>query len=152
MATMVEMLGTEPTRATLIADCVELINAQVKSKGFMVKGAFAAIKTIKRRFVPEVVDGLLDEWLGKLQVHHDQWAVDKSGGLADYLIARSDEVSEDLLSVTDARAENTSHGTAKKYYFKMRDSAKRDVMSAIPDLARLVERHLAEVQAGAASA
>ncbi|MEZ4368386.1 MAG: hypothetical protein R2939_19215 [Kofleriaceae bacterium] len=44
--------------------------------------------------------------------------------------------------MTDARAANTSHGTAKKFYVKMRDSAKTNVIEAVPELARLVERHL----------
>ncbi len=143
MATLLDVLGADPLRATFITECVDLIDAQVKSKGLMVKGAYVAIKAIKRRFVPEVVDGLLDEWLTKLQVHHDKWGVAKSSSFADFVVARSDEIAEDLLAVTDARAEKTSHTTAKKYYFKMRASAKRDVIEAMPELARLVEKHLA---------
>jgi hypothetical protein len=142
MATIVEQLGKPPKRGTVIEDCCSLIDAQVKQKGFIIKSAYATIKAVKRGFIPEVVDALLDEWLGKLQPHHDKWAANKSTGLADYLIARSDEVAEDLLSVTDARAEKSSHGTAKKMYSKMRDGAKRNVVEAIPDLARLVEKHL----------
>jgi len=142
MSTLTELLGAEPPRTQLVADCVDLVDAQVKTKGFMVKGGYATIKTIKRRFVPEVIDGLLDDWLGKLQPHYDRWAAAKPSTFADYIIARSEDVAEDLLSVTDARAAKTSHGTAKKLYGKMRDSAKRNVVEAIPELARLVERHL----------
>ena len=58
------------------------------------------------------------------------------------MIARSDDVAEDLLRVTDERAEKTSHTTAKKMYGQMRDGAKRNVVEAIPDLARLIEKHL----------
>ena len=58
------------------------------------------------------------------------------------MIARSDDVAEDLLSVTDARAQNTSHTTAKKMYLRMRDGAKRNVIEAIPELALMIERHL----------
>ena len=72
MATLVERLGVEPHREKVIADCVTLIDHQVKSRGGMsgiaVRASYATIKAIKRRFVPEVVDGLLDEWLGKLQI------------------------------------------------------------------------------------
>lgn len=143
MSTLQAKLGVEPTRTQLVADCVDLVDAQVKSKGIMIKTAYATVKAIKRRFVPEVVDGLLDDWLAKLAPHHDRWAQAKASGFADYLIARSEDVAEDLLSVTDERAERTSHGTAKKMYGKMRDSAKRNVIEAIPELARLVERHLA---------
>jgi hypothetical protein len=122
---------------------VEVIDAQVSQKGFVIKSAYATIKAIKKRFVPEVVDGLLDDWLGKLQPHHDKWSAAKQSSFADYVIARSDDVAEDLLSVTDARAQRTSHTTAKKMYQRMRDSAKKNVVEAIPELSRMIERHLA---------
>lgn len=143
MPTLVEQLGKEPLRAQVIADCVELVDAQVKQKGFVIKSAYATIKAIKRRFVPEVVDGLLDEWLDKIQPHYDKWAATKPSSFADYMIARSEDVAEDLLSVTDARAQKTTHTTAKKMYTRMRDSAKKNVVEAIPELSRLIERHLA---------
>jgi len=143
MSTLVEVLGQAPKREPVIADCVNLIDTQVKQKGFIIKGAYATIKTIKKGFIPEVVDSLLDEWLGKLQPHYDKWAANKSSSLSDYLVARSEDVAEDLLSVTDARAAKSSHGTAKKMYGKMRDGAKRNVVEAIPDLAKLVEKHVA---------
>jgi hypothetical protein len=143
MSTLVELLGTAPKREPVIADCVNLIDSQVKQKGFIIKGAYATIKTVKKGFIPEVVDSLLDDWLGKLQPHYDKWAANKSSSLSDYLVARQDDVAEDLLSVTDAKAEKTSHGTAKKMYGKMRDGAKRNVVEAIPDLAKLVEKHVA---------
>jgi hypothetical protein len=142
-ATLVDQLGKPPLRATVVDDCVNLVEAQVKTKGFMLKSAYATIKAVKKRFVPEVVDGLLDEWLNKVQPHYEKWDATKPSSFSDYVIARSDDVAEDLLSVTDARAEHTSHTTAKKMYMKMRDSAKRNVVEAIPELARLIERHLA---------
>lgn len=143
MPTLVEQLGKEPLRAQVVADCVELVDSQVKQKGFFIKSAYNAIKAIKRRFVPEVVDGMLDEWLDKIQPHYDKWAATKPSSFADYMIARSEDVAEDLLSVTDARAQKTSHTTAKKMYTRMRDSAKKNVVEAIPELSKMIERHLA---------
>jgi hypothetical protein len=113
----------------------------VKQKGFVIKSAYAAIKAIKKGFVSETVDALLDDWLNKLQPHYDKWTANKTSSLSDFLTARSDDVAEDLLSVTDARAERTSHTTAKKMYGKMREGAKKNVVEAIPDLAKLIEKH-----------
>jgi hypothetical protein len=148
MPTLVELLGNDPVRPQVVADCVELIDAHVKQKGLVIKSAYATIKAIKKKFVPETVDGLLDDWLGKLQPHYERWSQAKQPpSFAEYVIARSDDVAEDLLSVTDARAERTSHTTAKKMYMKMRDGAKKNVIEAIPDLSRMIERHLAKQQA-----
>ena len=143
MPSLVELLAKEPARARVIEDCVELIDAQVKQKGFVIKSAYATIKAIKKRFVPEVVDTMLDEWLGKLSPHFDRWSANKTSSFADYVVARSDDVAEDLLAVTDGRAARTSHTTAKKMCGRMRDGAKKNVIEAIPALGKMIEGHLA---------
>jgi hypothetical protein len=152
MSTLVEAIGKDPIRQQVIADCVDLIDAQVKQKGMLIRSAYTTIKAIKRKFVPETVDALLDDWLGKIQPHYDKWAAAKSSTFTDYVVARSDDVAEDLLSVTDERAAKTSHSTAKKMYARMRDGAKKNVVEAIPELAKLIERHLAAPQQPAATA
>jgi hypothetical protein len=140
---LLELLGQDPVRPLVITDCVNLIDSVVKTKGLFVKTAYGTIKAIKKRFVPEVVDALLDDWLGKLQPHYEKWLATKPTPLfSDYVIARSGDVAEDLLSVTDARAQKTSHTTAKKLYLKMRDSAKQNVIEAIPELSRTLEKHM----------
>ena len=141
-ATLVEQLGKEPVRAEVIAECCDLIDHQVKQKGFMIKTAYATIKALKKRFIPEVVDNMLDDWLGKIQPHYEKWQGAPGTPFSDYIIARSDEVAEALLSVTDDRADKTSHTTAKKLYHRMRDGAKKNVIEAIPDLSRLIEKRL----------
>jgi hypothetical protein len=143
MSSLVEKLAKDPVRPLVIADCVELIEAQVKQKGFVIKSAYATIKAIKKRFVSETVDALLDEWLGKLEPHYVAWSATKPSTLSAFLVGRSDTVAEDLLSVTDARAERTSHTTARKMYGRMRDGAKKNVIEAIPALGQLIEKHLA---------
>jgi hypothetical protein len=145
--TLVERIGVDPYRPKVVDDCVNLIDSQVKAKGGLsgmaIKGAYATIKTIKKGFVPGVVETLLDDWLGKLQPHYDKWSAGGKGTFAEFVIARSDDVAEDLLQVTDERAATTKHTTAKKAYEKMRGGAKKNVIEAIPELARLIEKHLA---------
>lgn len=147
MSNLQERLGVDPIRPQLVADCVAMIDGQVAQKGGLggvaIKGAYGTIKRVKKGFVTEVIDQLLDDWLGKLQSYHDNWQSEgASGGLAEYLSAQSDSVAEDLLEVTDERAKNTRHGTARKAYQKMRGSAKKHVTEAVPDLARIIQKHL----------
>jgi len=144
MSTLVEQIGKPPKRPGVISDCVEMIDHQVKQKGFIIKSAYATIRAIKKRFIPETVDTMLDEWLDKLSPHFDRWSANKTSSFTDYVVARGDDVAEDLLSVTDARAARTSHTTAKKMYGRMRDGAKKNVIEAIPALARMIEKHLAK--------
>jgi hypothetical protein len=142
--TLVEQLGKDPVRLQVVEECCELIDAQVKQKGFVIKTAYGTIKALKKRFIPEVVDGMLDDWLGKIQPHFDKWSGQATkGSFSDYLVARSDDVAEALLSVTDERADRTSHTTAKKMYHRMRETAKKNVVEAIPDLSRMIEKRIA---------
>jgi len=144
MATLVERLGAAPTRESVIADCVTMIDHQVGAKGLAIRMAYATVKAIKRGFVRDTVDALLDDWLGKLQPHFDKWSQAKAGSFAEFLVSRSDDVAEDLLSVTDAKAQVTKHTTAKKAYVKLRPGAKRNVIDAIPELAKTIEKYLVE--------
>lgn len=142
-----EYLGAPPVRDRVVADCVTLIEDQVKGKGGLsgvaIRTAYATIKAVKKGFITEVVESMLDEWLERLQRHYDTWSDGaRDQRLSDFLVARSDDVAEDLLSVTDRRAETTRHKTAKKAYLKMRGSAKNNVVEAIPDLGRMLERRL----------
>src|SRR5690606_41662265 len=112
-ATLAEMVGRPPVRERVVSDCVALVDEEVKGKGGIsgvaIKGAYSTVKAIKPRFVPEVVDALLDEWVGKLEPYYAKWRSGGSGSLAEYLSARSDEVAEDLLEVTDKRAARSKH-------------------------------------------
>ena len=77
LATLAEYVAKSPVRERVVADCVALIDEEVKSKGGLsgvaVKGAYGTVKTIKPRFVPEVVDTLLDDWVGKLEPYYGKW-------------------------------------------------------------------------------
>jgi hypothetical protein len=144
--TLAEYVGAASTRDRVVADCVTLVDEEVKSKGGLsgvaIKGAYGTVKAIKPRFVPEVIDALFDDWVGKLEPYYAKWRSGGSGSLAEFLTARSDDVAEDLLSVTDTRAARSKHKTATKLYGKMRPSAKRNVTAAIPKLGALMERYV----------
>jgi hypothetical protein len=144
--TLAEYVAIEPTRATVVADCVALVDEEVRSKGGLsgvtIKAAYGTVKTIKPRFVEGVIDALLDEWVGKLEPYFARWRSGGQGSLGEFLTARSDEVAEDLLAVTDDRARSTKHKTAAKLYDKMRPSAKKNVAAAMPKLGGLMEKHV----------
>jgi hypothetical protein len=144
--TLADYVGVAPTRERVVADCVTLVDEEVKSKGGLsgvaIKGAYGTVKTIKPRFVPEVIDALFDDWVAKLEPYYARWRAGGTGSLVEYLTARSEDVAEDLLSVTDERAARSKHKTATKLYGKMRPSAKRNVSAAIPKLGGVMERHI----------
>ena len=145
-STLTDQITAEQTRPKVIAECVTLIDGEVKSKGgfggVALRGAYATIKAIKRGFVPDVVDTLLDDWVVQLEPYYDRWRTGGATTFSEYVTARSDDVAEDLLHVTDERAAKTKHTTARKAYNKMRGSAKKHVIQAVPKLGALLEKHI----------
>jgi hypothetical protein len=74
------------------------------------------------------------------------WAdFNTSGGseFGDYLAKRGEEVSEALLSVTDARAAASGRPTIIKAYGSVRGSAVRHVEAALPRVGDLVLKYAA---------
>lgn len=144
--TLIERVTAQPTREQVVSDCVTLIDDEVRAKrglgGVALRGAYATIKAIKRGFVVGVVDALLDDWVTQLEPYYTRWQSTSGTAFADYLTARSDDVANDLLKVTDARAETTKHTTARKAYVKMRGAAHKHVAAAVPKLGALLERRL----------
>jgi hypothetical protein len=142
---LADKLTKPPQREVVVNDCVALIDAEVKSKGGLsgaaVKVGYGVVKTVKPRFVGEVIDGLLDEFVEKLAPFYEDWSKTANGrSFGTYLTSRKDAASEALLAVTDGRAKVAKNGSVKKMYEKMRPSAKKHVEEALPRLGDLVER------------
>lgn len=143
---LAELVGVDPNRTEVVNACVDLVNAEVKAKkgikGAAIKAAYSTVKTIKRGFVANTIDALLDDWLAKMQPHFDTWKSNGAGSFESYVDDNADQVAEDLLSVTDERAQTSKHKTATKLYKRLRPKAKIDVASAAPKLGALIDSYL----------
>lgn len=144
---LAEKVTKPPAREKVVEECLRLIDDEVKAKsgfsGIAIKTGYGVVKTFKPRFVREVVDGLLDAWVGKLEPFYEGWQKDKAGkSFADHLGARRENVAEELLHVTDDKAKTSKNGTVKRMYERMRPSAKKNVEEAVPKLGRILEKHL----------
>lgn len=139
-----------PKRAALVTDCSDLINAEVKSKGGLggmaVKAAFAVVKAFKPRIIEDSVEGLLDDFVAELQPFYQQFQEAGSPGtLEQWLPGRGSEIAERLLTITDRRAEASSKDTLKKAYFKLRPKGKEHVITAVPGIGRVLDKHVTTI-------
>lgn len=138
-----EKLLAPDTRPKLVVDCIALIDSEMRSKsglsGMALKGAYMLVKGVKPGFVGEVIDTLLDDWVGKLSPFLDTRPT--GTGLDAYLGGQRGAVAEKLLEVTDAKAARGS-GPVIKAYEKLRPAAKRHVEDAVPGLGAVVDKHL----------
>lgn len=145
VAALKESLLAEGKKAAVFADAQQVLDAEVSEKkgasAIAVKAGYAAAKKAKPSLVPDAIAALLPEFLAQLEPYWQTYSANPAGSFADALAAKSDEVAEALLTVTDDRAEASEKAAVKKVYSSMRGSAKKNVIEALPRVGDLVQRH-----------
>ena len=88
-----------------------------------------------------MVESLLPDMIGQLEPFWADFNASGAAGFGDYLVKRGDEVSEALLSVTDARAATSDRPTILKAYRTVRGGAAKHVAAALPTVGALVQKY-----------
>ena len=144
MAKLKELLGEPQNRSKVIADCVDVIDAEVKDKGGLsgmaIKAGYAVVNGIKPTFVAEAVDHLLEEFSNALDPTY-QAAKAAGRPVAAYFVEKKGEVADSLLAITDAKSKRAKTAAVVKTYEKLRGTAKQHVEAAAPRLGKLVEKY-----------
>jgi len=144
MPTLPEILTNDAKKGVVVDDCCALIDAEVKDKGgisgLAIKAGYGAIKGVKPGFVRHVITDLLPEFARVLDpIYQD---ATKSGKpVTDYMSARSSEVAEALLALTDEKAKHSKNSLVRGTYDKLRGTAKKNVEAAVPRLGKMIESH-----------
>jgi hypothetical protein len=143
MSTLKDILSRPGNRPQVIRDCEQIIEEEVSSKGlagFPIKAAYAVVKAIKPGFIPEVIDGLLDDFADRLDPLY-QAAKTKNEPISAYFNARAGEAAEALLGITDQRSQRAKNQVIKSAYDKMRPMAKKHTEAAIPRVSKMIAKH-----------
>ena len=144
-ATLQEILLAPETRPQVVSDCQALIEQQVSDvsgiSGAAVKIAYKTVNTFMPGHVRHMVESLLPEMVEKLEPFWADFSASGGSAFGDYLAKHGDEVSEALLSVTDARGAASERPTIVKAYNKVRPSAAKHVTAALPGVGALVQKY-----------
>ena len=149
MSTLKEILSPPATRKQVVGDCERIIEEEVASKGLMgipIKAAYAVVRAIKPGFIPEVINGLLDDFADRLDPMY-QAAKAKNEPVTAYFNARAGEAAEALLGITDQRAQRAKNQMVRTAYEKLRPMAKKHTEAAIPRVAKLIAKYEAPAPA-----
>ncbi len=147
MPALKDKLLTPAQRPGLIRDCQRLLDEEVDKKsglgGLVIKGAFKTVKSVKPGFIEHVIDGLLDEWVDKLDGHYQRYLeAGAQGTFGAFASKDASGVAEKLLEVTDGRVHKVEHKIVASLYQKLRPNAKEHVVAAVPGLGRVVDKNL----------
>jgi hypothetical protein len=143
--TLHEILLTPETQPSVVADCLTLIQQEVAGKsgisGAAVKLAYRTAKTFAKGYLQSTVESLLPDLVTQLEPFWADFSASGAAGFGDYLAKRGDEVSEALLSVTDARAKLSERPVIIRAYGTVRGGAAKHVVAALPNVGALVEKY-----------
>ena len=146
-ATLQQILLNPDTKPQVTADCMTLIQQEVSAKsgvsGTAVKLAYKTVNAFASGYVQSMVETLLPDMIANLEPYWADFSASGAGDFGDYLVKRGDEVSEALLSVTDARAAASGRPTIIKAYRTVRGSAAKHVEAALPRVGELVRKYAA---------
>ena len=144
MGSLVEAVRDQATRKRVIDDCAGLIEAEVGDKsglsGAGIKLGYRTVKGLRPGMIPMALDGLLDDFSGKVDPH---WAKCQEEGANPraYFTKNKVVIANALLEITDDRARKTPHKVLKGAYEKLRPQAVDHIGAAMPRLADLIAKH-----------
>ena len=144
-ATLQHILLAPDTRPKVIADCYPLIEQELSDKsgvsGAALKLAYKTVTSFAPGYFRDTVEDVLPRLVGQLEPYWADFAISGGAEFGDYLAKRGDEVSQSLLSVTDAMAAASKRPAIIKAYRTVRSSAARNVEAALPRAGDLVMKY-----------
>ena len=145
--TLADMLLAQPYFDGLVADGQRLVETEIDRKGMTVRTAVRMVKKIKPEIVQRTVRELMPQFLAELEPCHAEFKATDGSDFGAYLAARDERVAEAVLQVADRRAERIGSRPIRSAYARMRARAITEVRSAVPALARIIEKHRREALA-----
>ena len=146
-ATLQEILLAPETRPKVLTDCYTLIEQEISDKsgvsGTAVKLGYKTVTSFAPGYYHATVEDMLPQIVDKLEPFWADFSTSGGSEFGDYLAKRGEEVSEALLSVTDAMATISNRPTIIRAYRAVRGSAAKHVQAALPRVGDLVLKYAA---------
>ncbi|MGD0559684.1 MAG: hypothetical protein ABSA93_32540 [Streptosporangiaceae bacterium] len=146
MTTLQETLLAPGTKPSVVADCMTLIQQEVKDmsgiSGTAIKVAYKSVTTFAADHVQFTVESKLPAMVQQLEPYWADFNASGGSDFGDYLTKNSEDVTGALLSVTDAHAASpTARPVVVKAYKAVRGHAVKHVSAALPRVGALVQKY-----------
>jgi len=144
MASLEDVLTDPGNKAAVVRDSLDVIDAEVQDKkgvtGLAIKAAYRTVKGLRPGFLDKVVGDLLPEFARALDpLYQEAKASDAS--VSGFFRSHATRAANALLEITDARARRSDNRVVKGAYEKLRGTAEKQVVAAMPRVADLIGKH-----------
>ena len=141
--TLSEVLADPERRDRIVADCVRIVDEEVRAKsglsGTALRAGYGAFQKIRPGIVQAALQRLLPMMAPVIQTHWD--AALASGDAERHFRQNEVRIADDLLGVTDALAARSDNRVLTRLYRSLRPAAKDPVAKAVPRLPALLRAH-----------
>ena len=142
--TLSEVLEDPARRDRIVADCVQLVDDEVRARGGLsgtaLRAGYSAFQKVRPGIVRAALLRLLPLMAPVLESH---WTAGVASGNPDgHFRQNQHRIAEDLLGVTDDLAGRSDNRVLVRLYRSLRPAAKEPVASAVPRLSGLIRAHL----------
>ncbi|MGC9669803.1 DUF6918 family protein [Planosporangium sp. 12N6] len=142
-----DILLSDGAQQQIAADCRVLVEQELSAKSGVsasaLKVAYKAVTTFAPGYYQSTVESMVPNLLHRLQPFWADFRAAGGGQFGDYLVKRSEEVSESVLAVTDDMAQWSQRGSIVKAYNAVRGGAGKHVEAALPAVGALMEKYAA---------
>jgi hypothetical protein len=141
-----EALLAPDRKPSVVADCLALLDQEIADlsgiSGTAIKVAYKSVTTFASDHVRFTVETKLPGMVAQLEPYWAEFTRLGGTDFGDYLTKHGDQVTQDLLSVTDASAAGpTARPMIVKAYTAVRGHAAKHVTAALPRVGALVQKH-----------
>ena len=144
-ATLHEMLLSPDVQPQVVADVQALVEQELANKGGIsgtaIKVAYKAVTAFAPGYYQETVASMIPDMADQLQPFWADFQTSGSADFGDYLAKRPDEVSQALLTVTDAMRDRSGRPAIIKAYGAVRGGAGKHIEAALPNLGAVVQKY-----------
>jgi hypothetical protein len=146
-STLPDILLADGAQERITADCQALVEQELSAKSGVsvtaLKVAYKAVTTFTPGYYQSIVESMVPDLLHRLQPFWADFQTAGGGQFGDYLVKRSEEVSEAVLAVTDDMAQRAERASIVKAYNAVRGGAGKHIEAALPAVGALVEKYAA---------
>lgn len=134
------------TRPSVVADLARFVSNTVAAQsgltGIALKGAVAAARKIDSNIVEKGISRLLPDILGEIEPLWQEFEASPSSDFGAYVEPRSTEVTDAVMNVADKHAQSIDVAALAKAYDSLRVKASKVIGPNVPELARILQRHM----------
>jgi len=148
MKSLKEIIEDPGVSRSVLTDGLRVLDEEVAKRsglgGLAIKGAYKVIKNIHGgKTLEKAVGMLIPAFIDKLEPYYARYQEKGEGKTwAEYLRPHYDTLADELLAVTDQKAQGSDNRAVRGAYDKLRPKARKEVIASLPALARMMERYI----------